>query len=204
MSRKNKVTLKKFPFNKFNQLLTYYVIKVEVRISANAEILWPCMCIPNFRTIGQAVWAVFRRQENVSGRGAAADAAADAARRSLNHSIRWLFIVWKCMKWGHVDVLITLFQFHCCLMIINNLKWLSLLLARIKIVSLFVLWKWGHDDVLVMSFQFRWSLMIINRLNWLSLLLTRERIVSLFVVWKWGHDGVLVMVKFITDKGKHS
>ena len=83
-----------------------------------------------------------------------------------------LFIVWK---WGHVDVLITLFQFHCSLMIINRLKWLSLLLTRKKIVSLFVLWKWGHDDVLVMSFQFRWSLMIINRLNWLSLLLTREK-----------------------------
>ena len=69
MSRKNKATVKKFLFNNFNQLLTYYVIKVEVRISANAEILWPCMCIPNFKTIGQAVGAVFRPQENVSGRG---------------------------------------------------------------------------------------------------------------------------------------
>ena len=68
MPRKNKVIVKKIYFNKFNQLLTYYVIKVEVRISAHAEILWPYMCIPNFRTIGQAVWAVFRRQEKVSGR----------------------------------------------------------------------------------------------------------------------------------------
>ena len=69
MPRRNKVIVKKVSFNKFNQLLTYYVIKVEVRISAHAEILWPYMCIPNFRTIGQTVWAVFRSQENVSGRG---------------------------------------------------------------------------------------------------------------------------------------
>ena len=69
MPRKNKVIVKKNYFNKFNQLLIYYIIKVWVRISARAEILWPYMCIPNFRTIGQAVWAVFRSQENVSGRG---------------------------------------------------------------------------------------------------------------------------------------
>ena len=66
---KNKVSMKKVSFNKFNRLLTYYIIKVEVWISAHAEILWPSMCMSNFKAIGQAVWAVFRRQENVSGRG---------------------------------------------------------------------------------------------------------------------------------------
>ena len=39
MPRKNKVIVKNNSFNKFNQLLTYYVIKVWVRISAHAEIL---------------------------------------------------------------------------------------------------------------------------------------------------------------------
>ena len=42
---------------------------LEVRISAHAEVLWPSMCMSNFKAIGQAVWAVFRPQENVSGRG---------------------------------------------------------------------------------------------------------------------------------------
>ena len=38
-------------------------------------------------------------------------------------------------------------------MIINRLNWLSLLLTREKIVSLFIVWKWGHDDVLIMLFS---------------------------------------------------
>ena len=42
---------------------------LEVRISAHAEVLWPSMCMSNFKAIGQAVWAVFRPQENVSAGG---------------------------------------------------------------------------------------------------------------------------------------
>ena len=80
--------------------------------------------------------------------------------------------MWKC---GHDDVLIMYFQFRCSLLIIDRLKWLSLLLTREKIVSLFLVWKYGHDDVLVMFFEFCERLMIINRLKWLSLLLTREK-----------------------------
>ena len=73
-----------------------------------------------------------------------------------------LFVLWN---WGQDGVFTMSFHFRGILMIINRLKWLSLLLAWEKIVSSFVLWNWGQDGVFAMSFHFRGMLMIFNRLK---------------------------------------
>ena len=57
-------------------------------------------------------------------------------------------------NWGHDGVLVMFFEFCERLIIIIRLKWLSLLLTREKIVSLFVVWEWVMMVYLSCPFSF--------------------------------------------------